>query len=298
MRISSLILLLIISIQTPLFATVRVVGRGQQITSLRAAIQLSNAGDTIRLLSGVYKEGSLLVNKRLTLIGENFPVLDGENKYETLLISASRVSITGIRFDRSGYSAMNDYAAIKVVDTDGVVLNNNRITNAYFAIHISNSTNIQIHHNQIAGTPGSEQMTGNGIHLWKCSGAHIYDNQVSGHRDGIYFEFVTDSRIERNYSSKNIRYGLHFMFSNTDHYTGNVFLENGAGVAVMYSKNVTMLNNRFEHNWGASAYGLLLKDITDSKIEHNSFLQNTVGIHMEGSSRLMINRNLFQFTFA
>ena len=68
--------------------------------------------------------------------------------------------------------------------------------------------------------------------------------------------------IKNNLSEKNIRYGLHFMFSHSDTYTSNTFKNNGAGVAVMYSKHVKMENNRFEENWGPSAYGILLKDIT------------------------------------
>lgn len=277
-----------------LFGAVLIVGKGQALSSVRRAIQIANKGDTIRILPGVYKEGSLLIDKTLTLQGVGHPLLDGENKYEILLISASKVVVSGISFDRSGYSAMNDFAAIKLIDTDSVTIAHTSVYNAYFAIHVSNSTHTQIHHNEIVGSPASEQMTGNGIHLWKCSGAHIYNNNVRGHRDGIYFEFVTDSKIEHNFSRKNIRYGLHFMFSNNDHYAYNQFVDNGAGVAVMYSKKVTMIKNWFQQNWGASSYGLLLKEISDSHIEKNKFIRNTVGILMEGSSRLLVIKNLFQ----
>jgi nitrous oxidase accessory protein len=117
---------------------------------------------------------------------------------------------------------------------------------------------------------------------------------VHGHRDGIYFEFVTHSLVRRNLSEKNIRYGLHFMFSNDDTYVGNTFQNNGAGVAVMYSKKVTMLHNHFLNNWGPAAYGLLLKEISDSRIEHNRFIKNTVGILMEGTSRIKANYNNFR----
>lgn len=288
------LLFLLFLLKLPAIGAIHIVGKAQRHTSIRKAIELAQPGDTIKILSGIYREGSLVINKTLTLVGEGQPVLDGENKYEILLISANKVVVSGLTFDRSGYSAMNDFAAIKIIDSDSVSVSHTRIFNAYFAIHISNSTRTQIHHNDIVGSPASEQMTGNGIHLWKCSFAHIYNNKVRGHRDGIYFEFVTDSKIENNFSRKNIRYGLHFMFSNADYYANNFFVDNGAGVAVMYSKKVTMLNNRFLHNWGASAYGLLLKDITDSHIEKNRFLQNTVGIHMEGSSRINIQDNLFQ----
>jgi nitrous oxidase accessory protein len=122
----------------------------------------------------------------------------------------------------------------------------------------------------------------------------VEGNRVSGHRDGIYFEFVTASEIRDNLSEKNLRYGLHFMFSHDDHYLNNTFRENGAGVAVMYSKNVRMEKNHFEENWGPSAYGILLKDITDSHIRNNTFYKNTVGIHMEGSSRIDIVQNIFR----
>ena len=62
----------------------------------------------------------------------------------------------------------------------------------------------------------------------------------------------------------------------------------------MYTKNVTMQENRFEENWGSSAYGILLKDISDSKVIGNIFQKNTVGIYMEGSSRIQFKENNFK----
>ena len=189
---------------------------------------------------------------------------------------------------------MNDYASIKLVDASNITLENNNIIGAYFAIHISNTSYAIVRNNTITGFPRSEQLTGNAIHLWKSSHALIENNHVQGHRDGIYFEFVTFSTIRNNLSEKNIRYGLHFMFSNDDSYINNIFRNNGAGVAVMYSKKVLMRDNHFEQNWGTSAYGILLKDISDSHIEHNTFFKNTVGIHLEGSSRMDIEKNIFK----
>jgi nitrous oxidase accessory protein len=121
----------------------------------------------------------------------------------------------------------------------------------------------------------------------------IIHNTIKGHRDGIYFEFVTHSIIWRNISLANVRYGLHFMFSNNDHYVANVFEENGAGVAVMFSKQVSMHGNYFANNWGDAAYGILLKEISDGAIEGNTFVQNTTGIFMEGVNRIVMNRNAF-----
>ena len=167
------------------------------------------------------------------------------------------------------------------------------MSNNYFGIYLAGSKKCTVLYNEIMSNAVTESSSGNGIHLWKCDSISIRNNFISGHRDGIYFEFVTNSRVENNSSYKNIRYGLHFMFSNGDDYENNVFSENGAGVAVMYTKNVKMINNRFENNWGSSAYGLLLKDITDSYIYNNKFHKNTVGIYAEGVTRVNITDNSF-----
>lgn len=251
-------------------------------------------GDTILLNKGVYKEGNIIIDKAIHLIGIDEPVLDGENKNEILTITGKNILIKGIHFANAGYSSMNDYAAIKIIDATAILIENNIITNASFAIHVANSTYTTIRNNTIQGTNKSEHLSGNGIHLWKCEHMTIENNSIQGHRDGIYFEFVTQSIIRGNLSEKNIRYGLHFMFSPDNSYLDNTFRNNGAGVAVMYSKKVKMFRNHFEQNWGASAYGILLKDITDSYIQQNTFYKNTVGIHMEGSSRIDIQKNIFK----
>ena len=61
----------------------------------------------------------------------------------------------------------------------------------------------------------------------------------------------------------------------------------------MYSGHVTMADNRFEDNWGSAAYGLLLKEIKDSRIERNLLARNTVGIFAEGADRLVVEGNQF-----
>jgi nitrous oxidase accessory protein len=83
------------------------------------------------------------------------------------------------------------------------------------------------------------------------------------------------------------------MFSHNDSYIGNRFGNNSAGVSVMFSHGVTMLNNFFEDNWGDGGFGLLLKEINDSYVSGNRFLSNTSGIYMEGSNRIKMERNLF-----
>jgi len=271
-----------------------VVGKDKAISTLRQGIKEAKDGDTILLNKGIYKEGNIIINKAIYLIGIDGPVLDGDNKDEILTLTGKNIVIKGIHFANAGYSSMNDYAALKIIDATSVVIENNNFNNTFFAIHVANSTHSLIRNNTIKGNDKSEHLSGNGIHLWKCANMQVENNSIQGHRDGIYFEFVTESTIQNNLSEKNIRYGLHFMFSNNDNYFNNTFRNNGAGVAVMYSHKVKMEGNKFEMNWGPSSYGILLKDITDSYIQHNTFFKNSVGIHMEGSSRIDVSKNIFK----
>lgn len=264
-----------------------------KIATIAQAIALADEGDTILVKPGTYREGNILIDKSLVLIGENKPVLDGEFRHEVITVKARHVTISGFKIMNSRVASMHDPAGIGAIEADFLVVKNNELNGTYFGIHVSNSHYIKVVDNTLRAIVRNDHETGNGIHLWQCSNAVIKNNFIHGHRDGIYFEFVTNSTIDGNISEGNLRYGLHFMFSNDDDYTNNTFKNNGAGVAVMYTKNVKMVNNRFEKNWGTSAYGLLLKDIRDSFVENNLFDQNTIGIYMEGTSRTSFKNNIF-----
>jgi nitrous oxidase accessory protein len=191
-------------------------------------------------------------------------------------------------------ATIDDPGGIKVYDSHHVTIENNEFSNNFFGIYIQYGEHCTIKNNRISAKNTEEQQIGNGIHCWKSDSLIIAGNRIEGHRDGIYFEFVTGSVIWRNISVKNLRYGLHFMFSNNDSYISNVFKNNGAGVAVMFTNHVKMFNNYFENNWGDAAYGLLLKEIADAVIFNNRFIANTSGIYMEGTSRMDIKNNVFK----
>lgn len=269
------------------------VGKQLAITTIKQALELVSTGDTIEVLAGVYREKGLVINKSIYLVGRGFPIIEGEHKYEVVAIRANGVIMQGFRVMNSGVSSMDDFAGIKIYNSKNVIIRNNILTNTFFGIYTQLGTNCVIKNNLITGYAKNEQQSGNGIHCWKSDSMQISDNQISGHRDGIYFEFVTHSEIRNNIASRNLRYGLHFMFSNHDGYFNNRFQANGAGVAVMFSNHVTMMNNVFMQNWGDAAYGILLKEISDSRIEHNQFKENTVAIFLEGASRIDIQKNTF-----
>lgn len=265
-----------------------------QSNGIQSAINKALAGDTVYLLKGFYREHSIEIKKKLTIIGKDYPVIDAENKYEVITISADYVTIQGLQIQNTGRSSMTDMAGIRVLNVSNATISNNKLINNTYGVYLQNAANCSISGNIIHSNSVDELNSGNGIHGWKSKNLFIKDNIISGHRDGIYFEFVTGSQIIKNRSFNNVRYGLHFMFSHDDTYSGNTFSDNGAGVAVMYSHGVIMLNNTFTHNWGDAAYAILLKEITDSRIDNNIFIKNTVGIYMEGTTRIQVKNNVFQ----
>lgn len=277
-----------------LFAKEINVSANSYVKTIKQAIMVAKPNDTIIIKAGEYAEGNIIIDKSIIIIGEGDPVIDGINKGEIFTVTANNVKISGLVIKNSGISYLEENAGIRLENVQNCIIVNNKFINNFFAVYIAKSANCLIKNNYIEGEKKREANSGNGIHLWYCRDIIIAENTILNHRDGIYFEFVRNGRITRNYSEGNLRYGLHFMFSDSCEYRENTFVKNGAGVAVMYTKNVLMEKNKFEHNWGTASYGILLKDISDSKIIYNEFFENTVGIFIEGCNRVSIEYNNFR----
>jgi nitrous oxidase accessory protein len=283
---------LILLMPIPVLAHTIVVEPRTKIASIKQAVTLAQNGDTILVKKGTYISLNTVVDKELTILGQDYPVLDGRFREEVLTITANHVKLDGFIVKNSKTGSMRDFAGIRLSNVEFVTISNNRLTNNFFGIYLSNCNHIRLLHNHVTGSYNIEN-SGNGIHLWKCKEVLLRGNYVTRHRDGIYFEFARKCLIEDNLSEKNIRYGLHFMFSDDDTYRHNTFKNNGSGVSVMYTRRIAMLDNTFIENWGSSIYGVLLKEITDAHIEGNHFIRNTTGIYMENSDRIIINHNDF-----
>lgn len=286
------LIIITISVSNSLAKTLKVC-QSCEYKTISSALTAAAAYDSIEVASGKYTEGNLIIEKPLFIRGTGLPEVDGQKKVEVFTVKSNDVTITGFKVMNSGNSSLHDLAGIKVLKSKHVTISGNTIYDNTFGIYLSNASYCTIQNNIVTGKGTTQQASGNGIHLWKCNNIKIIGNTIRGQRDGIYFEFVTSSLIKKNYSEGNLRYGLHFMFSDDDTYEENTFINNGAGVAVMYTKNVKMYHNKFLNNWGAGSYAILLKDIRDSEIKGNQFKGNTTAISAEGSNRVKIHGNEF-----
>lgn len=293
-HLSYFLVILILLLSNSSFGNALEVCKSCPYKSITEAVEKAAPFDTIYVKEGTYYEFNIEITKALTIIGENNPVIDGQNKGEIITIQADNVTIDGLTIVNVGTSYTTDYAAVRVVKSENFLLQNLKLKRLFFGIYLEKSNNGKVLNNTIIGDAVQEYSSGNGIQLWHCRNVEVRGNKIKKVRDGIYLEFSDEIIISENNSSENLRYGLHFMFSNHDTYINNIFANNGAGVAVMFSKFIIMKNNTFKKNWGSASFGLLLKEINDSEISHNSFEENTVGINVEGSNRVNYTHNDFK----
>ncbi len=290
-RVYSIFLVLLVGMQS-ICAQIEVCTTCE-VKTLSDAVSKAKPHDTILLKNGIYKEYNILIDKPLTIVGKNNPVLDGNKKGYILIIKSDSVAISGLTLKNVGQSYTKDYAAIYISKSKHFTIENLILRNVFFGILVEKSHYGTIRNNEISSLAKEQTASGNGVHMWHCSNMKVQNNELHNLRDGIYFEFVKESKITSNSSYNNLRYGLHFMFSNNNDYQDNTFSRNGSGVAVMFSKFITMKGNTFQENWGTASYGLLLKEIYDAEIEQNTFEQNTIGVYTEGSTRVNYMNNSF-----
>jgi len=270
------------------------VAPGGTIGSIAEAVRSAPVGARIVVQAGTYRESGIVLDRSLELVGVGRPVVDGRDRGQVFAVTAPGVTIRGFAIRNTGRSSVEDRAGIRLDEAHGCRVEDNHLDATFFGIYVARTEGCIVRNNRIVGTGLSEALSGNAIHLWNSRDIVIAENTLRGHRDGIYLEFARHSVITANSSHGNLRYGLHYMFSDSSEFRSNSFRENGAGVAVMYTRHVVMAANHFENNRGQAAFGLLLKDISDSRIEDNRIVANTVGLYLEGSDRVSVTGNLIE----
>ena len=285
--------LILLSMGFRVCAKTIIVKKNSSVPTITRALQIADNGDKIIVTKGIYPGDQIKVDKQVTITGQKGAILDGQGKYQIMVVTADSVTIKNLTFRNAGISYVDDNAAIKLNGVSHCLVTHNTLINNFFGIYLAKSHYCTVSYDSIVGNGREETSSGGGIHLWNCDHALITHNYTRNNRDGIYFEFVNHTQITHNVSEGNIRYGLHLMYSKHDTYSYNLFRENRAGGVVMYSHFITVVHNVFRHNWGPSDDGLLLKELNDGTVEHNKFFQNSSAIYSEGSNRIKIDHNDF-----
>jgi nitrous oxidase accessory protein len=96
----------------------------------------------------------------------------------------------------------------------------------------------------------------------------------------------------RGNRARDMRYGLHYMFSDDNLFEDNVFENGAAGSAIMYSARIVFRRNQFLRNRGFASVGLLLQQCDDVLAESNLIVDNARGVFLEGTQRNTFRGNV------
>jgi nitrous oxidase accessory protein len=258
---------------------------------LQARIDAARPGETVEVAASEYA-GDLVIDKPLTLRGRGRPRLLGSGHGSVVRIRAQDVTVEGFDIDgRGGGDLSRDSSGVHVAGARATV-RDCRIEKALFGVYLRAADDVTVTGCRIRGIPGKEPgEKGSGIHAWNTNGFRFEDNDIEDARDGFYIQSSSHGVVARNVA-RNLRYGLHYMFSDDNRFEDNTFENGAAGVALMYSKRIVFRRNRFLRNRGFASVGLLFKACDDVLAEDNLVADNARGIFLEGSYRNVFRRNV------
>jgi nitrous oxidase accessory protein len=261
-----------------------------QLSPLQARIDAAPSGAAIEVGSGIY-EGDLIIDRPLRLLGHGRPRLMGSGTGSVIRVRADDVVIEGFDIDgRLGGDLSRDSAGIHVA-ARRVVVRDCRIDRTLFGVYLREADGAIVERTLIEGVRGKDPgEQGSGIHIWNTNGFLVLASTVRYSRDGFYIQSSSHGRVAGNAVSE-VRYALHYMFSDDNVFEDNLFERSAAGAALMYSQRLLFRRNRFLHNRGFASVGLLLKTCSDLTAEDNLIADNARGLFLEGSRANTFRRN-------
>lgn len=241
-------------------------GRAEAEESLAQSIFRAPAGAVVVVAPGVH-HGGLKLTRPIVLVGRPGAVIDGDGTGDVIRISAPNVTVRNLVIRDSGTSLTDTNAGIYVEKrASGARIEDNSLSRVLFGVYLDGPAGTQVIGNRIREVAGLRQEDrGDGIHMWDDTGVLVKDNDVGGTRDGIYIYVSPHNRIVGNVIH-DVRYGVHYMFSNYDLLQGNRSYHNIAGFALMQSEHLRIIDNVSQED---EEYGLLLNYITFSELTGN-----------------------------
>lgn len=260
------------------------------VNTLQSAINTAQPGDTLFIPRGIY-EGNLLLNKRVIMIGDDMPIVRGDGNSSVIKITADSCLIRGFTVEHSGSRLVEEDAGILITSNFNII-EKNELRDVLFGVYLLHAEHNLVTWNRVTGRKQLEYgERGSGMHIWNSQWNRFIGNSITDVRDGFYIQNANHTWIEHN-EAYNVRYGVHYMYADSNTFLSNRFYDNVAGAAIMYSKGIRMRHNVFSHNRGFSSFGILFQDCHGLIADSNVIADNVVGLFFEASTNNEFRHNI------
>lgn len=269
---------------------VLVVSSNGDYATLTEALTAAEDGDVIELYAGVH-DGPFTIDKSVSIVGYDWPVIDGGGNGTVLELTTSDIWLQGLVVRNSGSILDEENSGIAGTG-ERIRIENNRLEDTLFGIYLTESPDSVIRGNEISSKDLDLPRRGDPIRVWYSDNTIIEDNLVTRGRDVVLW--FSEGLLVRNNEVSEGRYGLHFMYCDNAFIENNLLLHNSTGVFLMYSRNLQFIHNTIAYNHGPSGYGIGLKDVDDARVRENLFFKNRLGVHLDNSPREVDSEGLFE----
>jgi len=255
---------------------------------LAQAVAAAQAGDVLRLAPGTYA-GGIVIDKPLTLEGpqDRSAVIAGTRQGRTVWVKAADVSLRSLTVTRSGLSLSEMDAGIFLDRTaHRARVDGNDILDNLVGVHVWGPEDATVRGNRIVGNKELRVAErGNGVTLWNTPGTRVLDNDISAGRDGIFVNTSKQNTFSGN-RFHDLRYAVHYMYTNDSEISGNVATHTDVAYAIMYSHRLVVRDNVA---LDSREQGLMLNYANHSQITGNSVDRAAKCVFIYNA-----NRNVFQ----
>ncbi|SPH18179.1 hypothetical protein DEA8626_01711 [Defluviimonas aquaemixtae] len=236
------------------------------VDSLQDAIAGSLPGDVLILGDGTHV-GPVTIDRPLTIRAEGEAVVDGRGQGTVLTIADDDVVVRGLSVTGSGKSHEHIDSGIKITkEADRALIEGNRLIGNLYGIDVHGGRDAVVRGNVIEGTQNHRMNErGNGVYVWNAPGAVIEGNDIRYGRDGIFTNTSKDG-IYRDNLLRDLRFAIHYMYTNNSEVSGNISIGNHLGYAIMFSNRVVVQNNM---SLGDRGHGIMLNYANNADVSGN-----------------------------
>jgi len=213
------------------------------VPDLQARLDRAADGDVVVLQAGEH-HGALRVARKLILEGERGAALIGPGRGSVVTVASPEAVVRGLTIRGSGTDLEKMDAGVFIEKTaPGSLVEDNRIEGNLYGVYIHGAARAVVRRNEIVGIRrGRMNDAGNGVSVWNAPGAKVLDNDIRFGRDGI-FSAASRNNVFSGNRFRDLRFAVHYMYTNDSEVTNNVSIGNTVGYAVMFSHRLTIRGN-------------------------------------------------------